>query len=98
MCSRWLDLIMTSRHHNQLYLLRDTFHNGFIETALAGLGGLGTIVGVLGLISSTTISHRPKYTWVLLLGFVIVVSFILRIPRMSRQFAFEPGQWAIELT
>jgi antiphage defense system Thoeris ThsA-like protein len=89
---------MTSRHHNQLFLLRDTFHNGFIETTLAGLGGLGTIVGVLGLISSSTISHIPKYTWVVLLGVVIVGSFILRIPRMYRQFAFEPGQWVVELT
>src|SRR5262249_25921803 len=89
---------MMSRQHNPLFVLRDSFHNGFIEPALAGLGGLGTIVGVLGLISSSTISDIPKYTWVILLGVVIVSSFILRIPRTSRRFVFEPRQWAVELT
>ena len=88
---------MVVRRRSHFLLIKETYHNGLVGTVLAGLGGLGTIVGVAGLISSQLVSDIPKYTWVIFLFVVLFGSFLIRIPRFRGRFAFEPGLWSIEL-
>ena len=88
---------MAVRRRSHFLLIKETYHNGLVGTVLAGLGGLGTIVGVAGLISSQLVSDIPKYTWVIFLFVVLFGSFLIRIPRFRGRFAFEPGLWSIEL-
>jgi len=80
-----------------LLVVKETFRNGLIATVLAGLGGLGTVVGVVGLISPQLIADLPKYAWAIFLLVIVLGGFIIRIPRLSGRFTFEQGPWAIEL-
>ena len=88
---------MAVRQRSHLLLIKETYHNGLVGTVLAGLGGLGTVVGVAGLISSQLVSDIPKYVWAILLLVVLLGSFLIRIPRFQGRFAFESGLWGIEL-
>jgi hypothetical protein len=81
-----------------LFPLRETYQNGFVRITLASLGGLGTMVGVAGLISARLVSEIPKYVWLLLFLAVIIFSFALCVPRKRARFTFDRGQWSIELT
>jgi Domain of unknown function (DUF6430) len=89
---------MAARQRSHLFVVRETYQNGLVTTALAGLGGLGTVIGVVGLISPQLVADLPKYAWVILLFVLLLGSFIIRIPRSSRRFTFEPGPWAVELS
>ena len=88
---------MVVQQRSHFLLIKETYHNGLVGTVLAGLGGLGTVVGVAGLISSQLVSDVPKYTWAIFLFIVLFGSFLIRIPRFRGRFTFEPGLWSIEL-
>lgn len=88
---------MAVRQRSHFLLIKETYHNSLVGTVLAGLGGLGTVVGVAGLISSQLVSGIPKYVWAILLLVVLFGSFLIRIPRFRGRFAFESGLWGIEL-
>ncbi len=88
---------MVVQQRSHFLLIKETYHNGLVGTVLAGLGGLGTVVGVAGLISSQLVSDIPKYTWAIFLFIVLFGSFLIRIPRFRGRFTFEPGLWSIEL-
>jgi antiphage defense system Thoeris ThsA-like protein len=88
---------MAVRQRSHFLIIKETYQNGLVGTVLAGLGGLGTVVGVAGLISSQLVSDIPKYTWVIFLFVVLFGSFLIRIPRFRGRFTFEPGLWGIEL-
>jgi len=79
-------------------VLSETYQNGLVATILAGLGGLGTLVGVIGLISAKLISDIPKYAWAIFVLTIILASFVIRIPRPNRKFTFGQGLWAVELS
>lgn len=80
-----------------MLVVKETYQNGLVATALAGLGGLGTVVGVAGLVSPSLVANTPRYAWVIFLLVIALGSFIIRIPRPSGRFIFEPGLWAVEL-
>ncbi|HKA94849.1 MAG TPA: macro domain-containing protein [Streptosporangiaceae bacterium] len=88
---------MAARRRGHLLVVKETYQNGLVATALAGLGGLGTVVGVVGLISPKLVSDIPIYVWLIFLVAVVLGSFVIRIPRTTGRFAFEPGPWAVEL-
>jgi hypothetical protein len=88
---------MAARQHRHLLVVKETYQNGLVATALAGLGGLGTVVGVAGLVSPSLVANIPRYAWVIFLLIIVLGSFIIRIPRPSGRFIFEPGLWAVEL-
>jgi len=89
---------MTARQRSHLVVVKETYQNGLVTTALAGLGGLGTVIGVVGLISPALVADIPKYSWGIFLVIILVGSFVIRIPRLGGKFTFEPGPWAIELS
>jgi hypothetical protein len=88
---------MAARQRSHLLVIKETYQNGLTATALAGLGGLGTVVGVAGLVSAQLVSNIPKYVWAILLAVIIIGSFLIRIPKFSGRFTFEPGLWAVDL-
>jgi Domain of unknown function (DUF6430) len=88
---------MAIRQGSRWFAVKETYQNGLVATALAGLGGLGTVVGVAGLISPQLIADIPKYAWGIFLVVIVLCSFIIRIPKLSGKFTFEPGPWAVEL-
>jgi hypothetical protein len=88
---------MAARRRSHLLVVKETYQNGLLATALAGLGGLGTVVGVIGLISPRLVSYIPIYVWIIFLVAIVLGSFIIRIPRTTGRFTFEPGPWAVEL-
>ena len=89
---------MTARQRSHLVVVKETYQNGLVTTALAGLGGLGTVIGGVGLISPALVADIPKYSWGIFLVIILVGSFVIRIPRLGGKFTFEPGPWAIELS
>jgi len=89
---------MTARQRSHLVVVKETYQNGLVTTALAGLGGFGTVIGVVGLISPALVADIPKYSWGIFLVIILVGSFVIRIPRLGGKFTFEPGPWAIELS
>ena len=80
-----------------LFLARETYQNGFLRTALTGLGGLGTVLGVAGLASPHFVSGISKYVWVLLLLLVAVGSFVICLPSRHVRYTFQPNQWSVEI-
>jgi hypothetical protein len=90
--------MMAARQRSHFLIFRETYQNGLVGTVLAGLGGLGTVVGVVGLISSQLVTDIPKYAWAIFLLIIITGSFLLRIPSFRGRFTFEPGLWAVELS
>jgi hypothetical protein len=89
---------MAIQDRSILLVLKESYQNGLVATALAGLGGLGTVVGVVGLISPPLVAHTPKYAWAIFLLAIVLGSIVIRIPRTRGRFTFEPGPWAIELS
>ena len=89
---------MTARQRSHLVVVKETYQNGLVTTALAGLGGFGTVIGVVGLISPALVADIPKYSWGIFLVIILVGSFVIRIARLGGKFTFEPGPWAIELS
>ena len=88
---------MATRQRSRWFVVKETYQNGLVATALAGLGGLATVVGVAGLIYPRLIADIPKYAWGIFLVIIVLCSFMIRIPKLSGKFTFEPGPWAVEL-
>jgi Domain of unknown function (DUF6430) len=80
-----------------LFLVKETHQNGFVRTALTGLGALGTVLGVAGLISAHFVADIPKYAWAPLLLAVAMGSFLICIPKKHGRYTFESNQWTVEI-